>query len=246
VETGVSRAPIIGRLERGQRVAKVHVVKPGDTLSSIAAENGFFNFRTVFDDPANAALKELRPNPHVLFPGDEVVIPDRQVRVVKRPTTELHTFVLQRQGLHLRLRIRDLDDVPLTAKTEIILSTNSPEDATPLRPDGKGVIEREIERRLVKGELRVEEKKTKMDLLVGGLDPITTMSGQRARLNNLGYFAGSSTEDKEQFRWAAEEFKKDKKVQPLAVKEADIDLEVGIAVGPFTQKLAKEHDDVVS
>ncbi len=223
-------------------MSKVHLVKQGDTLSSIAAEHGFHDFRTIFDDGENAELKALRGNAHVLFPGDQVVIPDLDPRVERAPTTARHTFVLQRQGLHLRLRLRDLDNVALKAPTPVLLATNGPDDAAPTTPDGNGIVEREIDRRLAKAELRVEPKNIKMDLIVGGLDPIDTLSGQRARLNNLGYFAGSASNDTEQFRWAAEEFKKDNGVKPLAVKEADIDPERGIAVGPFTAALEKAHE----
>ena len=48
--------------------------------------------------------------------------------------------------------------------------------------------------------------------LIGDLDPVDTPSGQRARLNNLGYFAGFSDRDEDQLAWAAEEFQADEKL----------------------------------
>jgi hypothetical protein len=43
--------------------------------------------------------------------------------------------------------------------------------------------------------------------LVGHLDPVDTPTGQKARLNNLGYFAGSlAKEDEALFKSAVEEF----------------------------------------
>ena len=46
-----------------------------------------------------------------------------------------------------------------------------------------------------------------LTLLIDHLDPVSTPSGQKARLNNLGYFAGAMDEDDDvRFRSAVEEF----------------------------------------
>ncbi|MCB9898490.1 MAG: LysM peptidoglycan-binding domain-containing protein [Planctomycetes bacterium] len=222
-------------------MSQTHVVKSGETLSSIAALHGFGDFRTILDDPANAALRALRGDGHVLAPGDEVVIPDRVAKKEAVATAARSTFVAAFQPLHLRVRVRDLDDVPLKSDVEVLLATGGADDAVPLKPGKDGLVERPIERRLERAELRVEAKSIKADLVVGGLDPIETLAGQRARLNNLGYFAGYASDDREQFRWGAEEFEKDKKVAPGAVKDEDIDLATGLASPAFRKALVKEH-----
>jgi hypothetical protein len=221
-------------------MAKTHVVEPGDTLSSIAAANGFADFRTLLDLPENAALKDKRKNAQILFPGDEVFIPDREEREESAATGARSTFVAAAQGLFLRVKVLDLDRNKLKEETVVELFVDKG-DPIETNPDGEGIIDEPIPRDSGKAELRVREKNIKMDLVIGGLDPIETLSGQRARLNNLGYFAGFASDDREQFRWAAEEFKKDKKVTPLAVKEADIDPEEGIRDGGFRTKLETEH-----
>lgn len=220
---------------------KVHVVLPGETISSIAAAFGFGDFRTILDHPDNAALRALRSNPHVLAAGDQVVIPDRVTRSETISTTARTTFTAAFQQLHLRVRVRDLDNVPLAKTVDVLLATGGAEDAVPLQPGKDGLVERPIERRLEHAELRVAEKNLKFDLVVGGLDPVETLAGQRARLNNLGYFAGFASDDREQFRWAAEEFKKDKKISPPGVTDADIDPLAGITSSAFTSALTKEH-----
>jgi N-acetylmuramoyl-L-alanine amidase len=68
-------------------------------------------------------------------------------------------------------------------------------------------------------------------LHIGELDPVDTFSGQQARLNNLGYFPGSSDQDDDpQFLSAAEEF------------QCDHGLTVDGKIGPKTQaKLKQVH-----
>jgi hypothetical protein len=56
----------------------MHVVVEGENLSTIAAAEGFRDFRKLYDAPENAELRKKRPNPNLIRPGDEVVIPDRK------------------------------------------------------------------------------------------------------------------------------------------------------------------------
>src|SRR5437870_2055914 len=58
------------------------------------------------------------------------------------------------------------------------------------------------------------------DLFPGALNPATKLSGQQARLNNLGYFAGFALRDLEQLLWAAEEFACDHIGKPVKTRPA--------------------------
>ena len=62
----------------------VHVVQKGESLSKIAAlyGMGFAAWRKIYDHPDNEPLREKRPNPNLIQPGDEVVIP---LPPLKRP-----------------------------------------------------------------------------------------------------------------------------------------------------------------
>jgi hypothetical protein len=53
-----------------------YVVVEGDTLTTIAADHGFADWRTIWNDPANASLRARRPDPDQIFAGDQVFIPD--------------------------------------------------------------------------------------------------------------------------------------------------------------------------
>ena len=63
-----------------------HTVKQGECLSSIAAKYGFGDWKALYDHPSNAALKKKRPNPHVLFPGDVVSIPEKEKKQARVKT----------------------------------------------------------------------------------------------------------------------------------------------------------------
>jgi hypothetical protein len=54
----------------------IHVVKKDETLSSIARTYGFDDWRTIYYHEGNNAFRLKRPDPDVIFPGDELFIPD--------------------------------------------------------------------------------------------------------------------------------------------------------------------------
>lgn len=74
---------------------RTHIVVEGENLSTIAQAEGFRDFRKLYDAQENAALRAKRPNPNLIFPGDEVVIPDR--KPVKIPVTPGTRVVVQKQ-----------------------------------------------------------------------------------------------------------------------------------------------------
>lgn len=81
----------------------IHVVKPGECLSSIAALYHVEDAQKLYNDPANAKLKAKHPNPNLLDPGDEITIPDSAKKTFKLETDKQHKIVIKRRG---RPRIR--------------------------------------------------------------------------------------------------------------------------------------------
>ena len=57
----------------------VHKVKQGECISSIAEDYGF-SWERIWNDLNNEELKQKRKDPNILYPGDEVVIADKEVR----------------------------------------------------------------------------------------------------------------------------------------------------------------------
>jgi hypothetical protein len=79
------------------------------------------------------------------------------------------------------------------------------------------------------------------DLRVGCLNPIDSLSGQRARFYNLGYFAGFTDKDLEQTNWAAEEFECDQTNGKRVSKKIDIDPKQGMTDEKKRAKLLEAH-----
>ncbi len=58
---------------------KIHTLRQGECLVSISLKYGF-SPENLWNNPANAQLKLNRPNYHVLYPGDQVIIPELQTK----------------------------------------------------------------------------------------------------------------------------------------------------------------------
>jgi hypothetical protein len=196
-----------------------HVVKQGEHLTGIGEHYGFRDYKTIWQDGANAALAKNR-NPHVLQPRDEIEIPEKQLKQVAKPTTATHTFLVPATDLFLRVKVRDLDFVEVkSSEYEVVISADQRTTPRKGTTDGSGILKEQFERPvepIVDAEVRVTvvpgsgtPRAQKFDLKIGHLNPSHKLSGQQARLNNLGYFAGFDVKDTEQFLWAVEEFQED-------------------------------------
>ncbi|HEY6945459.1 MAG TPA: LysM domain-containing protein, partial [Candidatus Acidoferrum sp.] len=71
-------------------MSETHIVEQGEHLSQIAKKYGFPDYKIVWDHPENADLKKLRKNPNILFPGDQVFIPDKEEKEESGPTDKRH------------------------------------------------------------------------------------------------------------------------------------------------------------
>ena len=262
-------------------MAETRVIQQGDHLSSISAEVGFANFHTIFDDPGNADLAGNR-DPHVLFPGDQLTIPDRADRTEFRDTDNIHTFQTDLRPLFLRCDLLDINGTPISAAncSLKIESDDVPEVVT----DAKGILQQTIARQDKTAAIMVHPPPPKpsppcpgdppptagpapppdsppddwvqFDVKIGNLNPETKLSGQQARLNNLGYFAGFTVKDLDQLLWAAEEFSCDNIAKPVPKRpviaaapaageddpaNADPDSKTGLQDTAITGKLKTVH-----
>jgi hypothetical protein len=228
-------------------MSSVHRVEPGETISSIAKDNNFANFLTIWNDPGNEGLRTLRHNPHILEVGDSVFIPDLPENVSHGSDTQRHVFALESPALLLNLQLQDLDGKPIAGQ-ECVLRVDAKdkngreavEDVFELTTDKDGKLSQEILEDADIAELTVGEDK--FVILIGLLGPVGSNQGMRARLNNLGYFAGLENDtDTEQLRWALEEFQHDHQISP---PNGDVDDPRNTAKLRTTQKkLAEIHGD---
>ncbi|HEY6946597.1 MAG TPA: peptidoglycan-binding domain-containing protein, partial [Candidatus Acidoferrum sp.] len=187
--------------------------------------------KIVWDHPENADLKKLRKNPNILFPGDQVFIPDKEEKEESGPTDKRHSFVVDKEKLKLVLVLEDFLEKPIAGAQCALLVDGQ---TFQLTTDGKGKIEQEIPLDAKEATLTIRGDQTPfandvIPLKIGHLDPLDEISGQVARLNNLGYFAGPlDGSDTEAFESAIEEF------------QCDHSLKVDGICGPKTQDKLKE------
>lgn len=215
-------------------MSKIHTVVQGEYLAKIAALYEFADFHTLWDHPRNAALKQKRLNPNVLFPGDSVFIPDKNDRQEARGTDKSHTFEVKRQHIVLRVVLEDLYELPI-ANAHCVLRLKN--QAYKLTTDGTGKVEQEITVTDDAAQFTIFDSQTPIEgapiaFRIGDLDPPEEVSGQIARLANLGYYLGPAQEkDDNHFRSAVEEFQCDH--APLKV--------TGVCDAPTQAKLKEAH-----
>src|SRR5215831_8449195 len=141
-------------------MGEIYTVKQGDFLAKVAAKFGFTNVMTIWDDPKNAKLKQQRKNPNVLFPGDEVFIPDKKQKQESGPTEQKTRFELKSSKLILRLILEDAYNKPIAnAACELTVDSQTHN----LTSDSKGKVEKEIPAKSEKATLVVKDPATPLN-----------------------------------------------------------------------------------
>jgi len=170
-----------------------YIVKSGDCLSSIADAFGFYDYKTIYDHPDNAALKQQRPDPNVLVAGDQVVIPDKTPGALKRDAGSAYTFKVKSRGAKVRVKLK--------AKYELAYRLEVGDSVFEGTTDGSSPIEHPIPRGARDGKLlawpssmdkgaRTDDNADVWPLAIGGLDPHDELSGVQGRLRNMALYGG--------------------------------------------------------
>lgn len=164
-------------------------VRPGDCLTSIAFENGFF-WQTLWDHPENKALREERGNPFTLIPGvDSVVVPDVRTRDEACATAKVHTF--RRRGVPAKLKLRLLDhEGKARAGESYFLEVDGELVLEDKKADGDGKIETFIPNNARKARLFLRGGEEIIEIDLGYLQPSSAVRGAQARLANVGFYRG--------------------------------------------------------
>ncbi len=169
-----------------------YVVRQGDCLSSIASRYGFADFHTIYDDPANADFKKLRPDPNLIYPGDVLVIPDTTPPAFTVATGKAYSFMVKAPSARLSLQA----EVQGAHHYRLVVGAKTYTGQT----DGSAPIEHHIAADAATGRIELwpatsgngnaEQGLFGWDLQLGALDPIEELSGVQSRLANLGYYNG--------------------------------------------------------
>jgi len=215
-----------------------YTVKQGDCISSIAFAYNLFP-KTIWDHPDNAELKKLRKDLNALFPGDVLIIPDKESKEESCQSGKKHRF--RRKGVPERLRIQfcvgdyeadDEDDdifrknVPYTLDITIKDGSSVPRKTG--KTDNDGFLDEMIPPDAHKGKIVLDEGEDEQvfEILLGHLDPIDTISGVKARLENLGYDCGEDDDpDNPETLEAIRDFQQRNDLKILAGDFKEIDQE---------------------
>lgn len=172
-----------------------YIAKQGDCFSSLAKQFGFVDYKTIFNHPQNAELKELRKNPNVLYPGDKVFIPDKPSKQVSRAVDQKHKFVRKCKPTMLRICLQDQEHRPYANIRYRLTVDGKVKEG---RAGSDGMVTEPIEPDSSDGQLDVwfqdsagEDGKHTIQLQLGDLDPVSELRGVQSRLMNLGFDCGS-------------------------------------------------------
>ena len=192
-----------------------HTVGKGESATSIAADNGFF-VDTVWNHGQNAALREKRKTPDQLFEGDEIFIPDKQLKQEDSATGSRHRFKVKGVPAKFRLQLLALGEP--RANEDYVLNIDG--QLTRGKTDAQGWIKQSIPPGARSGMLVLQGGKEKIPIQIGDLDPVEEVSGVQQRLTNLGFPAGNSGQLDDQTKAALRRFQEAQGLQTTGEADA--------------------------
>ncbi|MFA6147117.1 MAG: peptidoglycan-binding protein [bacterium] len=214
-------------------MAEDHTVRQGESVMSIAEENGFL-CETLWNHPKNSQLKAKRGDPNVLMPGDVLHIPDRREKKESAGVEQCHNF--KRKGIPAVVRVvLRRAKKPADEKIEQEAAGPSEYKDPDLKPTGDepmadvpyavyaggklvkegktggdGKVETKIPPGAGSAWIVLEQgtpKERTLNLNIRQMDPIDEIPGICKRLNNLGYFCPpDAAEESPEFKEAVKAF----------------------------------------
>lgn len=168
----------------GVREGTPRTIARGECTSSLARQNGFASWRTIWEDPLNADLAKKRKNPNLLAAGDTLVIPKREEHSEFAPTGKRSTYRVL--GERTRLKIAYAG----TSVNDYVLRVGGQTFQGKVAPNG--MIDELIPADATGGELELRsalspERAEKWTIALGALDPVEELIGVQERLDNLGF-----------------------------------------------------------
>lgn len=160
-------------------------VKQGECTSSIACEKGFL-WKTLWDHPENAQLKNDRKDPNVLYQDDTVHIPEIEEKEENCNDKQKHRFRLKGRPVKMKMQLLLNDKARSDESYELYVDDELRKKG---KTDAKGFVEASIPPKATKGEIVIRKKanEERYEFYFGMLDPLSTNEGIKGRLLNLGY-----------------------------------------------------------
>ncbi len=195
----------------GERHAAVmHRVRPGECFRSIAAAYGIDDWRALYEHERNAALRGVRPNPHVLAPGDIVYVPAREPPVLQFSSGSEQRYKATIPKVAYRLVVKDAAGQALAGKPYVLRVGEARFEST---LPNNGLLEHEISALATEAKLELDLGEDAggvvvIPLRIGHLDPVDTVRGAQSRLFNLGIACPASGRLDEATRAALAQFQR--------------------------------------
>jgi hypothetical protein len=190
-------------------MARDHVIASGDHVVRLAYVYGHATVDAVWQHPANAELRQARPDPGVLAVTDVLHVPDAPTRVFEGLSTRReHPLVVELPLPTLRLALARPGGIPYAAHP---CTADFDEGRTRSVADADGAVA--IELGPFTSTVSLAFDRHVVDLAIAHLQPVDTTPGWHARLENLGYqpgpLHGDTPADPYAVRSAVEEFQCD-------------------------------------
>jgi hypothetical protein len=164
-----------------------HVVEQGETTIGLSEQYGVFA-EMIWNDPANAELRQKRNDMNVLMPGDKLVIPDKRSKEVSKPPERKHRFRRRGVPAKFRLQVFDFEEPRANQNYQLVVDGKLLKGKT----DRQGVLQEYVSPWARTGELTIGPDGFRIEIDFGYLDPIDELAGVQQRLNNLGFFCGEA------------------------------------------------------
>ncbi len=200
--TGKSVSPA----SKGEILPGAYEVEQGDCVASIAYRAGLTE-KVLLQEPGNKALAQGLERGHSLLPGETVQVPARRKRVVARPTGKRHRF--RRKDVPARLEVRPL--LMSMPRRNVAYEITVDGDVSRAITDGEGWIKRKISPDAARATIVFDpdgERET-YEITLGGIDPVSSVTGIQARLENIGYACVLSGEEDAQLALALARYQED-------------------------------------
>ncbi len=201
-ECGICFPDISGVLKDGKTAPPAsketvgnYIIQQGDTLTRIALKNGLNSAEDIYNHPANKTFKDKRPNPNVIYPGDQITLPEASATPFAGSVDKTHQFVLKPPKETFEVIIKNDEGEVWTGKRAVLTVGEQTLDQT---LDDSGLLSVELHKLNEKEatlEIYLDEESEEpshtMEIQLAHLDPIDTISGVQGRCNNLGFDCGA-------------------------------------------------------
>ncbi len=162
-----------------------YVIRQGDYLTKLGHTMGF-DPQTVWQNPKNQSLRERRPDPEMLHPGDLLWVPDQadlRRLPVRSGASNQYVAHIPKKPIDLKIQIGG----EVLAKEPFVVLGLGP-DPVEGETDETGHLKTQVEVHVREIEVILPNQNRTLRLRIGDLDPMDTIAGLRKRLLHLGYY----------------------------------------------------------